>query len=217
MSAGAASGVVLLWEVIPMTHRTTTACVFRALSLLTLGALASACNSGGDSPAAASGSVEAKADVSSSAKAPAPAQPARTEPAAQREARSTRGQAQADIAASPAQARTQRPGELPATPGAAQLDLAAAQLAEAGARLKAAAEGTSIEASTEPGTPSLKVNKGGQSVIDAKVQGGSPSLNVGQAGTLIDANVQAGKPSLNLGGLEAQAKASAGANTKNTK
>lgn len=194
-----------------MTHRTTAAGVFPATAFLLLAALASACNTGGDSRAAASGSVEGNAEVSATAKAGVPAKPARGESAVQLEASSARGKAQADVAARPAPARAQAQGEPAAAAGRAQLDLAAAQLAEAGGRLNAVANGMSVEASAQPGNPSLKVSKGGNSALEAKVQGGNPSLNVGEAGTLIDANVQAGKPSLSIGGLKAQANASAGA------
>ncbi|HWO13118.1 MAG TPA: hypothetical protein VNN80_26640 [Polyangiaceae bacterium] len=196
-----------------MTHQTTAARVFGATFLLTFAALASACNTGGDSHAAASGDVEVNAAVSAGAKADVPSQPAPAKSAAaQLEAGSARGQAQADTTASPVPARAQVPGEVPAAPGRAQLDLTAAQLAEASARLNALANGASVEASAQPGTPSLKVSKGGLNVVDAKVQGGTPSLNVAKAGTLIDANVQAGNPSLNIDGLKASA--GAAANTK---
>ena len=199
----------------PMTTRTPEARVFRATSFLALAALACGCDTGGDSQGAASGNAEGKAEVSAEAKAGvSTGKPARSESTEVRlEARPASGHVQADVAASPTPARAQLNAGTPQAPGQAQLDLAAAQLAEASARLGAVAKGASVEASAHPTTPSLKVSKDGNTVVDAKVQAGNPSLNLGKAGTLIDANVAAGNPSLNIGGLKAPANTSASAGT----
>jgi hypothetical protein len=201
-----------------MTNRNREARVLRATSFLAFAALACGCDTGGDSQGAASGNVEGKAEASAEAKAGVSVgKPARTESAEVRlDARPASGQAQADVAASPAQAQLK--AETPPAPGQAQLNLAAVQLAEASARLSAVAKGASVEASADPTTPSLKVSKDGNTVVDAKVQAGNPSLNLGKAGTLIDANVAAGNPSLNIGGLKPPANTSASAGTPaNTK
>jgi hypothetical protein len=173
---------------------TRTSAVYRGVFFLSFAALASACNTGGDT--AASGNSEGKAEVSAETKAVNASKPVSAE--VRLEARPAPAQPQADLAAKPAPAQGELKAAAPAAvPGQPQLDLAASQLAEASARLNALAAGATVEAKGDPsGNPSLKVNQNGNTVVDAKVQAGNPSL---KAGGLIDANVQAGKPS--LGGL----------------
>jgi len=182
-----------------MTTLAPAARVFRVAFFLTFAALTSACETGADSPGAASGSVEVNAE----AKAPlTPSKATLSDSTGARvEARAVPGQAQLDVGARPVL-------------GQAQLDDAAAQLAKASARLNGVANaGASVEANAQPGNPSLKVGKP-SAAVDAKVQAGNPSLNIGKAGTLIDANVQAGRPSLNIGGLKAAVNTSASAGTQ---
>lgn len=180
-----------------MTTRAPAVCVFPAAFFLALGALTSACKTGGD-PGAASvnigGSAEAKGATTSS-----------------RAAVST---SMTDLTAGKAtQAGTpDRQLERRTVPGQAQLDLAAAQLAEANARLNNLG-GIGASVNARPGSAKLEVSKPG-AAVDAQVQPGNPSLKLGKAVALLDAQVQAGKPSLNLGGLKASAKASASAGSQ---
>ncbi len=160
-----------------MTTRAPAARVFRATFFLSLAALTSACETGGDGQGVSPSNVEAKSGLTAS-------ETTRPYPAGARlEARAAPGQAQLDVAAAQLAEASAR---LNAVPHAAASVEAKAQ--PGNPSLKVGKASSQVDAKVQEGNPSLKVGKAG-TLIDANVQPGKPSLNIG--GLKLEANASA--------------------------